>query len=78
MELLRYTLTKRTVAWLQPPYYFRTPGERINQEGQNAKAVDVLDFAMEKMPAEKFGYNYFLFESLILTTALEQRTKRVS
>jgi hypothetical protein len=33
----------------------------LTKEGQNAKAVEVLDFAMEKMPAEKFGYNYFLF-----------------
>ena len=30
-------------------------------EGDNEKAVEVLDFAMEKMPAEKFGYNYFVF-----------------
>ena len=31
------------------------------KEGKSEKAVKVLDFAMEKMPAEKFGYNYFLF-----------------
>ena len=31
------------------------------KEGKSEKAIKVLDFAMEKMPAEKFGYNYFLF-----------------
>ena len=31
------------------------------KEGKNDKAVEALDFAMSKMPAEKFGYNYFLF-----------------
>lgn len=39
-------------------------GRLANQfiiEGNNEKAVEVLDFAMEKMPTEKFGYNYFLF-----------------
>lgn len=30
-------------------------------EGDNQKAVEVLDHAMKIMPAEKFGYNYFLF-----------------
>ena len=30
-------------------------------EGKNDKAVEALDFAMEKMPVEKFGYNYFVF-----------------
>jgi hypothetical protein len=30
-------------------------------EGKNDKAIEALDFAMEKMPVEKFGYNYFIF-----------------
>jgi hypothetical protein len=34
---------------------------QLAAEGQNEKAVKVLDFCMEKMPLEKFEFNYFMF-----------------
>lgn len=34
--------------------------DKLAQEGDREKAVEVLDYAMSKMPVEKFGYNYFL------------------
>ncbi|MDX5326951.1 MAG: DUF2723 domain-containing protein [Bacteroidota bacterium] len=33
----------------------------LAKEGKNEKAIEVADLAMEKMPIEKFGFNYFVF-----------------
>ncbi len=33
---------------------------KLAEEGKNEKAVKALDFAMEKMPEEKFEFNYFI------------------
>ncbi len=48
------------------------------EEGKEDKAVEVLDFAMAKMPPSKFGYNYFNFgiiEAYYRAGALEQARK---
>ncbi len=34
---------------------------QLNAEGKKEEAVKVLDLAMEKMPEEKFAFNYFIF-----------------
>ncbi len=34
---------------------------QLNAEGKKEKAIEVLDLAMEKMPEEKFAFNYFIF-----------------
>jgi MFS family permease len=34
---------------------------KFTEEGENEKAVEVLDFCMAKMPEEKFQFNYFIF-----------------
>jgi len=52
--------TNRRLSYNLRTIFGRLANEFI-AEGNNAKAVEVLDFAMEKMPTEKFGYNYFLF-----------------
>ncbi len=36
-------------------------GGKLADEGQNEKAIKALDLCMEKMPEEKFQYNYFIF-----------------
>ena len=52
--------TNRRLSYNLRTIFGRLANELVN-EGKNDKAVEVLDFAMEKMPAEKFGYNYFVF-----------------
>ncbi|MGB1183707.1 MAG: DUF2723 domain-containing protein [Schleiferiaceae bacterium] len=52
--------TNRRLSYNLRTIFGRLANEFI-AEGNNAKAIETLDFAMEKMPTEKFGYNYFLF-----------------
>ena len=52
--------TNRRLSYNLRTIFGRLANELI-VEGADEKAVEVLDFAMEKMPAEKFGYNYFVF-----------------
>lgn len=52
--------TNRRLSYNLRTIFGRLANELV-AEGKNDKAVEVLDFAMEKMPAEKFGYNYFVF-----------------
>ncbi len=33
-------------------------------QGQNKKAIEMLDFGMQKMPVERFGYDYFLLSMI--------------
>ncbi len=35
-------------------------GKSLAQKGQNEKAIEVLDFAMQYMPEEKYAYDYFV------------------
>ena len=62
MELPKVYLdeTNRRLSYNLRTIFGRLANELI-VEGADEKAVEVLDFAMEKMPAEKFGYNYFVF-----------------
>ncbi len=34
---------------------------KLAEEGKNEKAIEVLDLCVEKMPEDKFRYNYFVF-----------------
>jgi tetratricopeptide (TPR) repeat protein len=52
--------TNRRLSYNLRTIFGRLANELI-VEGENEKAIEVLDFAMDKMPAEKFGYNYFVF-----------------
>ena len=52
--------TNRRLSYNLRTIFGRLANEFI-AEGNNEKAVEVLDFAMDIMPSEKFGYNYFLF-----------------
>ena len=52
--------TNRRLSYNLRTIFGRLANELV-KEGKNDKAVEALDFAMSKMPAEKFGYNYFLF-----------------
>ncbi|MDZ7848236.1 MAG: hypothetical protein U5L96_16595 [Owenweeksia sp.] len=40
---------------------FGRMANKMAQEGKNERAVEALDFAMEKMPESKFQFNYFIF-----------------
>ena len=52
--------TNRRLSYNLRTIFGRLANELV-AEGKNDKAVEALDFAMEKMPVEKFGYNYFVF-----------------
>ncbi len=49
----------------RPTYNLRNSFGRLanalTEQGDNERAVEVLDFAMAKMPEEKFQFNYFIF-----------------
>jgi hypothetical protein len=66
--------TNRRLSYNLRTIFGRLANELILQ-GDQQRAVEVIDFAMEKMPAEKFGYNYFVFaliESYYRAGALEK------
>ena len=52
--------TNRRLSYNLRTIYGRLANELI-LEGDKERAIEVLDYAMEIMPAEKFGYNYFIF-----------------
>ena len=52
--------TNRRLSYNLRTIYGRLANQLI-EEGQNDRAVEVLDRAMGKMPTEKFGFNYFVF-----------------
>lgn len=52
--------TNRRLSYNFRNIYARLASE-LAAEGQNEKAIKALDFCMEKMPIEKFEFNYFMF-----------------
>lgn len=56
-------------------------GSALADEGQNAKAIEVLDYCQEQVPSEVFGYNYFIFpviEAYYKAGATEQAAEIVN
>jgi MFS family permease len=52
--------TNRRLSYNLRNAFGRLAGQ-LNNEGKKEEAVKVLDLAMEKMPEEKFAFNYFIF-----------------
>lgn len=52
--------TNRRITYNLRNSFGRLAGALIDK-GENEKAIKVLDFCMEKMPEEKFQFNYFIF-----------------
>ncbi len=52
--------TNRRLSYNLRNCFGRLAGQ-LAEEGKNEKAIAALDFCMEKMPEEKFEFNYFIF-----------------
>lgn len=55
--------TNRRLSYNLRNAFGRLAGQ-LNAEGKKDKAIQALDLGMEKMPEEKFAYNYFVFGML--------------